>query len=210
MNPDCHLQTLNSQLLGLAVSCLTKAYADNQTYQLLLHAGRPGYRSRLRASFRHLLQLHLDSQSPVLLCRNAQQELVGVASMSSLFLRLEMQHHWLWRIKMMLTAGPMATQNFIQYFKIVASHLPKQQCRVITSLGVLPEHRAQGYGLALLQGLEQYADQDHDNAGLFVDTGPGRYLEFYQQQGFEPYAKLHFAELSPVILKRPSILEAKA
>lgn len=208
MTTACTIEPLEGNRIGLAASMLAKAYADEPIYQQLLHARRPGYNARLRATFRHLLALHLATESPVFCCRNDQGEMVGVASLSSLFLRLELKHHWLWRIKMLLTAGPDATQNYIQYFSLIAAHLPRQNCRVLTSLGVLPNARSQGYGQALLQHLEHFCDQDHENAGLYVDAGAGRYFEFYLQQGFEPYAKLHFAETEPCILRRPALIEA--
>lgn len=185
-----------------ARSLLYLSYKDEPTFKYLLDAHRPGYAQRIRATIRELIRLNTDRGQSIFGVLSEQGKLLGVAFVSPPELKNQIAKHWLWRLKMTLTAGFEGTRRFVQYFTEVQESLPLQGHRMVSLIGIHPEYQKQGLGKMLLEHIHQLTEEDSESVGLFLDTGNNRYLEFYKKLGYQVYAELPLGSSKEFVLFR--------
>lgn len=188
-----------------ARSLLYHSYKDEPTFKYLLDAHRPGYSQRIRATIRELIRLHLDRGEFVFgVMHKKQQRLLGVAFFSDLELKMDISKQFMWRMKMVLTAGFEGTRRFVQYFNEVQESLPAKNHRMVSLIGIHPDFQKQGLGKLLLETIHEMTDKDQNSIGLFLDTGNNRYLEFYKTLGYEIFTELPLGPVQEYVLFRPN------
>lgn len=210
---DVEVVRLDERYSRQARSLLFNSYKDEPTFHYLLNAHKPGYEQRIRATIRELIKLQFDRGEFVLgVMHKKEERLLGVAFFSDLELKREISSQFLWRLKMVLTAGFEGTKRFVQYFNDVQSSLPAKNHRMVSLIGIHPDFQKQGLGRLLLEKIHEVTDQDQNSIGLFLDTGNNRYLDFYKGLGYEVFTELPIGELKEFVLYRanPNYVERTA
>ena len=202
---DIDIVRIDERFSREARSLLYHSYKDEPSFQYLFDANRAGYSQRIRATIRELIRLNLDQGEFVFgVMHKTEQRLLGVAFFSDLELKMDISRQFLWRMKMLLTAGVEGTRRFVQYFTEVQESLPAKNHRMVSLIGIHPDFQKQGLGKMLLQKIHQLTDQDQNSIGLFLDTGNNRYLEFYKSLGYEIFTELPLGSLQEYVLFRPN------
>lgn len=184
-----------------AIAVLVKAYRDEPTYQYLFNHRKPGYRQRVRATIRELIDLYFElNQEAVGIL--ADDTLVAVAFIGEPELRLNLTHQISWRLRMVLTAGFASTRRYIDYHERIAALLPQEQAHQLPLMGVSPAYQGRGYGRMLLKTVEKLCEDNPRGAGLVLDTGNNRYLPFYESEGFRSIGTVQMGDLEDHILFR--------
>ncbi|MBK1874529.1 MULTISPECIES: GNAT family N-acetyltransferase [Marinobacter] len=199
---------LDISALNEARSILYDAYRDEPTFQYLFNHRKPGYKQRVRATVRELVDLYFDlNQESVGVMVN--DTLVAVAFIGDPDLRLNLANQFSWRIRMVLTAGFASTRRYLHYHERIRAMLPQPLAHQLPLMGVNPKYQNRGYGRLLLQAVQRLCAENPRGTGLVLDTGNSRYLPFYESEGFRSLGKLRVGGFEDHILFREIHPEAK-
>ncbi|MBU2863283.1 GNAT family N-acetyltransferase [Reinekea forsetii] len=202
---DVEVVRLDDRFSRQARSLLYHSYKDEPTFKYLLDAHRTGYKQRIRATIRELIKLHFSRGEFVLgVIHKKEERLIGIAFFSDLELKMDISNQFLWRCKMLLTAGFEGTRRYVEYFNDVQDSLPVKNHRMVSLIGIHPDFQKQGLGKKLLDSIHELTDKDNNSIGLFLDTGNNKYLNFYQSLGYEVFAELPLGPQKEYILYRPN------
>lgn len=159
---------LHEEHFSQVLSVLISAYADDPIYQALLHKEKPDFERRLRATLRELLIRHLSEDDPIFGVFDQQGELIACAALTAQSLKSEVSGSWLWRLKMLTTAGIGATSEFLQYIEQVDAYIPNYPHRLLTLFAVEQGHQQLGCGKYLMNYLIEYCQEDKASSSLYV------------------------------------------
>lgn len=199
---DSTVVRLDESALNEAKSILYKAYLHEPTFHYLLEFSKPGYEKRVRATVRELISLYFDLEQDAIGLLMGDT-LVAVAFVGSPELRLNLADQLSWRVRMMLTAGLTSTRRYIEYHRKIKSMLPEGQVHELPLLGVDPRYQDRGFGRLLLESVERLCRENPRTAGIVLDTGNSRYLDFYQSMGYEILGTLDLGTLHEHVLFKP-------
>ncbi|WP_239985831.1 GNAT family N-acetyltransferase [Marinobacter salexigens] len=200
---------LDVSALNEARSILYDAYRDEPTFQYLFNHRKPGYKQRVRATVRELVDLYFElNQESVGVMVN--DTLVAVAFIGDPDLRLNLANQFSWRIRMVLTAGFASTRRYMHYHQRIREILPQPLAHQLPLMGVNPKYQNRGYGRLLLQAVQRLCAENPRGTGLVLDTGNSRYLPFYESEGFRSLGKIRVGGLEDHILFREIHPETKA
>ncbi|GGE78630.1 GNAT family N-acetyltransferase [Streptosporangium jomthongense] len=215
MNSDSHnkpepvIVRLDITALNEARSILYDAYLSEPTFQYLFNHRKPGYKQRVRATVRELVDLYFDlEQEAVGVMVN--DTLVAVAFIGDPDLRLNLADQFSWRIRMVLTAGYASTRRYLSYHERIRAMLPQPLAHQLPLMGVNPKYQNRGYGRLLLKAVQRLCADNPRGSGLVLDTGNNRYLPFYESEGFRSLGKIRLGGFEDHILFREIHPEAKA
>lgn len=204
-NETVEIKRLDISAYRKARSILYHSYKNEPIFQLLLDASRPGYDQRIRATIRELVKLHFDRNETVLgLLSSKSNRIIGIAFIGNVEIKNDITKQWLWRFKMMLTAGIGGTNRFIEYYDQVQKKLPSDAHRMLSLIGIDPEFQGKGYGQQLMDAVHEVCKNDKSSIGLFLDTANSRIIDFYEKMGYEHYDDLDIDGIKDAILFRPS------
>ncbi len=195
MTDTLEIRTLDSGYAREARSLLYHAYRHDPTFAYLFDVDRPGYDQRVRATVRELVNQHFLQDQPAL-GLFLEDRLIGVALIAPPQRRLDVTESWVWRLRMLLTAGLRCTRRYLDYHATVLNCLPPGAFHVLPLLGVHPQFQGRRYGERLLEALHNWCADDPASEGLVIDTGNARYLNFYERQGYEEIGQV---AIGPVI-----------
>lgn len=169
---------LTDEHFSQMLTVLYSAYFNDPIYQTLLHAHKPHYDRRLRATLRELIIRHIGEADPVFGSFDEQGELVACACLTSQSLKSEVSGNWLWRLKMLTTAGIGATTDFLQYIDQIDAYIPCFPHRLLTLFAVEKGHQHQGWGIQLMQSMIQFCLEDESSSHLYLVTDELNYAFF--------------------------------
>lgn len=195
-----------------ARSLLYHAYRHEPTFAYLFESQRSGFDQRVRATVRELVQRHFAEELPAIGLL-MDDRLVAMVLVAPPQRRLEVTESWSWRLRMLLTAGFRCTRRYLDYHAAVAACLPAGPHHLLPLLGVHPEFQGQHLGEQLLAALHDWCAQDPNSQGVVLDTGNGRYLQFYQRQGYRKVGEVAIGPILDHVLFHPnpqSVLKATA
>jgi len=185
-----------------AQAILFRAYKNEPTFQYLFESRRKGYEQRVRATIRELVRVHFESEQATI-GLVLDNHLIAVALIGSPSARLGLGFRMNWRIRMMITAGMDCTWRYINYHKQIHRCLPQTAHHELPLIGVDAAYRNMGYGRQLMHEIEQVCLANPDSAGIALDTGNARYLNFYQGLGYQVVGKVKFGSLVESVLFKP-------
>ncbi|MBQ0747266.1 MAG: GNAT family N-acetyltransferase [Marinobacter sp.] len=207
--PEPVIVRLDISALNEARSILYDAYRDEPTFQYLFNHRKPGYKQRVRATLRELVDLYIDlGQEAVGVMVN--DTLVAVAFIGDPDLRLNLADQFSWRIRMVLTAGFASTRRYLDYHEKIRAMLPQPLAHQLPLMGVNPKYQNRGYGRLLLKAVQRLCADNPRGSGLVLDTGNNRYLPFYESEGFRSLGKIRLGGFEDHILFREIHPDAKA
>lgn len=186
-----------------ARSLLYQAYRHEPTFAYLFEQDRPGYDQRVRASVRELVERHFDEQLPAL-GLVLDDRLIGIALVSPPLKRFDITESWMWRLRMVLTAGFRCTRRYLEYHQAVLDSLPPGEYSVLPLIGIHPQFQGHGHGLQLLEALHDWCADDEHSKGVVLDTGNARYLEFYQRLGYQEVGQVAIGPVLEHVLYHPN------
>ncbi|GAB6387728.1 GNAT family N-acetyltransferase [Stutzerimonas marianensis] len=184
MPKPADVRMLDSGYAREARSLLYHAYRHEPTFAYLFESDRPGYEHRVRATVRELVNQHLTQEQPALGLL-LDDRLIAVALIAPPQRRLDVTESWVWRMRMLLTAGFRCTRRYLDYHATVLGCLPPGTYHLLPLMAVHPQFQGQHYGEQLLEALHNWCAQDSTSHGLMIDTGNPRYLRFYERQGYQ-------------------------
>lgn len=190
---------LDESSIKEAKSILYQAYHYEPTFKFLFDYERPGYDQRVRATIRELIELHFAKNQDAIGV-SIDDALVAVAFIGSPHVRLKLSDQLNWRIRMMLTAGLSSTRRYLDYHEQVAECLPTDQHHELPLMGVHPKHQNRGVGTLLLNSVETICSENSKSAGIGLDTGNSRYLDFYKKHGYEKVGEVKLGEITEHVL----------
>ncbi|TBU97622.1 GNAT family N-acetyltransferase [Phytopseudomonas dryadis] len=203
--PDRHAETrlLDGGYAREARSLLYQAYRHDPTFAYLFQAGRAGFDQRVRATVRELVQRHFNEELPAIGLL-LDDRLIGMALIAPPRRRLEITESWLWRLRMVLSTGFGCTQRYLAYHDAVLASLPPGAYHVLPLIGIHPEYQGHRYGEQLLTALHEWCAQDSGSAGIVLDTGNARYLDFYRRHGYQEIGEVAVGPVVEHIFLQPS------
>ena len=109
---------LDKSMRAQIANLLQHAYHSEPNYQHLLDSNKTGYRQRLRATFREIVNIHFMKGEQILGVVDTENDLLcGVALVLRNKNRVNLSRSVIWRLKMLLTAGFDCTVRVMDYQK---------------------------------------------------------------------------------------------
>ena len=100
---------------------------------------------------------------------------------------------------MMLTAGLASTRRYIDYHEQISALFPKDQHHELPLMGCFKASKS-GIGTTLIKAVEHLCVENPKSAGLGLDTGNARYLDFYKSLGYEQVGEIELESVKEVVL----------
>ncbi|MFT5716113.1 MAG: GNAT superfamily N-acetyltransferase [Oleiphilaceae bacterium] len=190
---------LESGAFAEAKAVLYRAYKNEPTFKYLFDFTRAGYKQRVRATIRELINLHFSTGQDVIGLA-LDDHLIAVALVGSPNIRLNLTSQINWRLRMMLTAGMDCTWRYIDYHKQIHACLPQDLHHELPLMGVDSKYRNLGYGKQLMKAVECICAENPRSVGIGLDTGNMRYLEFYKKLGYETVGEITLGNVTESVL----------
>ncbi|WP_119394614.1 GNAT family N-acetyltransferase [Salinibius halmophilus] len=189
------VRLLTDEHFSQVLTVLVSAYREDPIFKTLLHAEKPEFQRRLRATIRELLVRHLAEGDPIFGIQDEQGEITACGCITAQSLKSEVSGSWLWRLKMLTTAGIGATTEFLQYIDQIDAYIPSYPHRLLTLFAVEKGHQHQGLGVQLMDSIVQFCIEDEASSHLYLVSDMQNQTFFDQ---FEPIKVKSIAQLDNV------------
>ena len=164
---DFEIKHLSAVDLKVAASILYNAYFDDPLFCKIFKVDEEGYEMRLRSAIREELNTFWEAKQPMLgVYRDGS--LVAVTCLLTPNPDFGHGRYWHWRLRMLMTAGFLGTQQLLHKEKLVRSELPTEECHMISFIGVHPQHQDRGLGHILLAGINEVVSSTEGLKGVGV------------------------------------------
>lgn len=197
------IRQLDSGYSREARSLLYHAYRHEPTFGYMFESDRPGYDQRVRATIRELVHQHFLEDLPALGLM-ADDRLVGIALIAPPQRRLDITESWNWRMRMLLTTGFRCTRRYLEYHAAVLACLPPGPYHLLPLLGVHPQFQGLHLGRQLFEALHSWCAEEASSQGLVLNTGNGRYVEYYKRLGYEEVGELAIGPIVEHVFFHPN------
>lgn len=197
------VRQLDSGYSREARSLLYHAYRHEPTFRYMFESDRPGYDQRVRATIRELVRQHFLEDLPALGLL-ADDRLIGIALIAPPQRRLDITESWGWRMRMLLTTGFRCTRRYLEYHAAVLACLPSGPYHLLPLIGVLPQFQGMQLGRQLLDALHGWCAEEASSQGLVLNTGNGRYVEYYKRLGYEEVGELAIGPIVEHVFFHPN------
>ncbi|WP_417699629.1 GNAT family N-acetyltransferase [Pseudoalteromonas lipolytica] len=192
------VQYLSAEDISTAASLIYQAYHDDPVLQNVLgyKEDNPSkYETKLRALVREELASFWQEKQP-LIGLYSQSRLKAIACVFDSSSELQAERYWHWRLKLMLSAGYLQTNQLIEKECTIREMLAeKGQYLFLAFIAVDPHFQRQGLGRYLLRGLDDLVDSHQQVSGLAVFVTRGEQREFFSSEGFEVFKALSFNQV---------------
>lgn len=196
---DFEVRFLSASDLKVAASILYNAYYDDPLFCEIFDQDEEGYEVRLRGAIREELNTFWEAKQPMMgVFKNGS--LVATTCLINPEPEFGHSRYWHWRLKMLLTAGFLGTQQFLEKEKIVREKLPEKKCHMISFIGVQPALQDQGIGHILLAAINEVIDADEHSNGVAVFATLEKCLSFFDDGGFKLIEKVEASRIKGQIL----------
>ncbi|MCF2908643.1 GNAT family N-acetyltransferase [Pseudoalteromonas sp. DL2-H2.2] len=213
-NPASSAQLTVKHLLPedstVAASLLYRAYHDDKLFKDVLGGSdAQTYESRLRALIREELSCFGQSAQPLIGLYQAQS-LLAIACVFEAQTELQASRRWDWRLRLMMSAGYLQTQQLIDKEKTIREALADQgHYYFLSFIAVEPHYQGQGLGHHLLDALDELVKENPIASGLGVFVSEADQNAFFRQHGYEKFQVLTFKSVQGELLfkARAAIME---
>ncbi|WP_125716121.1 GNAT family N-acetyltransferase [Pseudoalteromonas rubra] len=213
-NPASSAQLTVKHLLPedstVAASLLYRAYHDDKLFRDVLGGSdAQTYESRLRALIREELSCFGQSAQPLIGLYQAQS-LLAIACVFEAQTELQASRRWDWRLRLMMSAGYLQTQQLIDKEKTIREALADQgHYYFLSFIAVEPHYQGQGLGHHLLDALDELVKENPVASGLGVFVSEADQNAFFRQHGYEKFQVLTFKSVQGELLfkTRAAIME---
>ena len=196
---DFEIKHLSAVDLKVAASILYNAYFDDPLFCKIFKADEEGYEMRLRSAIREELNTFWEAKQPMLgVYRDGS--LVAVTCLLTPNPDFGHGRYWHWRLRMLMTAGFLGTQQLLHKEKLVRAELPTEDCHMISFIGVHPQHQDRGLGHILLAGINEVVSSTEGSNGVGVFVTLNKCLSFFTSGGFTFIKKLSTENITGQIM----------
>ncbi|PAJ74363.1 GNAT family N-acetyltransferase [Pseudoalteromonas sp. NBT06-2] len=194
---------LTAEDLNLAASLLYQAYHDDPLLMEILNSSKSSsfaYEKKLRALIREELNCFWQRHEP-LVGLFKEGALKAVACVFKSDSKIKAQRMWHWRLKLMLSAGYLTTQQLIEKENTIRQALDEYDYyHFLAFIAVAPGMQKQGVGSFLLRALDDLINTDDDTLGLAVYITRDDLKPLFITDGFKSIKKLEFCNISGDLL----------
>lgn len=194
---------LTAEDLSLAASLLYQAYHDDPLLMEILNSSTTtaaAYEKKLRALIREELNSFWQGHEPLVGLFKGDT-LKAVACVFKSGSQMKAQRVWHWRLKLMLSAGYLTTQQLIEKEKVIRQSLDEYDCyHFLAFIAVAPSMQKQGFGSFLLRALDDLIKTDEDTLGLAVYVTREDLRALFITGGFKCIKQLKFSNISGDLL----------
>ncbi|PCC13238.1 GNAT family N-acetyltransferase [Pseudoalteromonas sp. JB197] len=197
------VQYLAAEDISIAASLIYQAYHDDPILQTMLNyeqESKSAYEKKLRSLIREELSSFWQEKQPLIgLYRN--DKLKAVACVFESNSQLQAQRYWHWRLKLMLSAGYLQTNQLIDKEQTIRDALQQQgNYYFLAFIAVDPHFHGQGFGRYLLRGLNDLVQSNAESAGMAVFVTRKEHTQFFKTEGFESFKQLTFNKIAGELL----------
>lgn len=171
---------LTAEDIKLASSLLYQSYHDDPFFSQCFKASEAGYEQRLRAAIREELSVFWSAHQPMIGIFDQEDHLIAVACVIEPDADFGAGRYWHWRLKMMLTAGMVSTNNMIEKEKAVRAAISYQQYHLMSFIAVHPLHQKSGVGHFLLSAVDSLIREHETTEGVGVLVTVDKYQPFFE------------------------------
>lgn len=180
--------------LRVAASLLFQSYKDDPIFQEIFKAEKDGYEQRLRAAIREELNVFWQSGQSMFGVYDGDT-LEGVVCITRPDNAFGPGRFWHWRLKMLLTAGYLSTQQMLEKERLVAKAVPYENYLLLAFIAVHPRYQHKGLGHLLVSAVNTILRAESDAEGVVALATRAEYESFLAHQG---YAKLSSIQLGKI------------
>lgn len=197
------VQYLAAEDISIAASLIYQAYHDDPILQTMLNyeqESKSAYEKKLRSLIREELSSFWQEKQPLIgLYRN--DKLKAVACVFESNSQLQAQRYWHWRLKLMLSAGYLQTNQLIDKEQTIRDALQQQgNYYFLAFIAVDPHFHGQGFGRYLLRGLNDLVQSNAESTGMAVFVTRKEHTQFFKTEGFESFKQLTFNKVAGELL----------
>lgn len=197
------VQYLAAEDISIAASLIYQAYHDDPILQTMLNyeqESKSAYEKKLRSLIREELSSFWQEKQPLIgLYRN--DKLKAVACVFESNSQLQAQRYWHWRLKLMLSAGYLQTNQLIDKEQTIRDALEQQgNYYFLAFIAVDPHFHGQGFGRYLLRGLNDLIQSNAESTGMAVFVTRKEHTQFFKTEGFESFKQLTFNKVAGELL----------
>lgn len=197
---------LGGEDLKLAASLLFQSYHDDPLFTEIFRVSAPGYEARLRSAIREELSTFWQAEQPTIGLFYHEQ-LLGVACVVGPDSGIGASRLWHWRLKMLLTAGYVSTQQLLQKEQKIHAAMPAKAYHMLAFIAVAPKYQHAGLGHYLMQAVDSLVDEDPESAGIGVFVTLDKYKPFFADDHYEQVSELVFGSVSGCLMFRAKKLK---
>ena len=197
------VQYIEAEDISTAASLIYQAYHDDPVLKTMLGydgKNKAVYEKKLRALIREELSSFWQEKQPLIgLYRSGK--LKAVACMFDSLSQLQAQRYWHWRLKLMLSAGYLQTNQLIEKEQTIRDTLKeKGHYYFLAFIAVDPHFHGQGFGRYLLRGLDELVKANSESSGLAVFVTRSEHTELFKSEGFLTFKQLTFNQVAGELL----------
>lgn len=202
-NESYSVHYIAAEDISIAASLIYQAYHDDPVLQKMLNYSPDSlaaYEKKLRSLIREELSTFWQEKQPLIgLYRNDKLKAVACVFESSS--QLQAERYWHWRLKLMLSAGYLETNQLIEKEKTIREALKdKGNYYFLAFIAVDPHFQGQGLGRYLLRGLEDLVKSNPQSTGMAVFVTREQHIAFFHTEGFNRLKKLEFNNVEGELL----------
>ncbi|MBE0457684.1 GNAT family N-acetyltransferase [Pseudoalteromonas sp. KG3] len=202
-NETLRVQYIAAEDISIAASLIYQAYHDDPLLQPLLNyseSNKASYEKKLRALIREELNTFWQEKQP-LIGLYKQDRLKAVACVFESDSQLQAQRYWHWRLKLMLSAGYLQTNQLIEKEQTIRNALSSQgNYYFLAFIAVDPHFHGQGIGRYLLRGLNDLVQSNDSASGMAVFVTQDKHTAFFASEGFTSLQHLTFNNVQGELL----------
>ncbi|WP_425439312.1 GNAT family N-acetyltransferase [Pseudoalteromonas denitrificans] len=199
---------LTAEDLNIAASLLYQAYHDDPLLMKILKSDKStasSYEKKLRALIREELNSFWQGHQPLIGLFKGES-LKAVACVFKSDTQMKAQRYWHWRLKLMLSAGYLTTQQLIEKESAIREELNEYSTyHFLAFIAVAPGMQKQGLGRYLLRALDDLIENDNETAGLAVYVTRDDLHNLFITSGFKCLKALAFSNVQGSLLFKTKI-----
>jgi len=192
---------LTAEDVNLAASLLYVAYHDDPIFKEIFDGTKEGYDTRLRGAIREELSAFWQTQQPMIGLFSGPH-LLGVACLIEPQKGLEPERFWHWRLKMMLHAGFLSTQNMIEKEKKVAAAIPHEHYHLLTFIAIHPDHQHHGLGQYLVKAVDSIVSENQISEGVAVFVTKENNKPLFDGDNYETLTNITIGDVAGTLMFR--------
>jgi ribosomal protein S18 acetylase RimI-like enzyme len=192
---------LTAEDLKIAASILYLAYHDDPLFINIFEVEKEGYENRLRSAIREELNAFWQTKQPMIGLFD-EDRLLAVACLIEPRTALEPNRFWHWRLKMLLTAGFLGTQQMVEKESVVREHMPSRYFHMLSLIGVHPDQQDHGLGHVLMSAIESVMLEDPKSEGVGMFVTLPKCLSFFADGNYQLVEELQVGRIKGHIMFR--------
>ncbi|GAB2994506.1 GNAT family N-acetyltransferase [Psychrosphaera aestuarii] len=192
---------LSAEDINLAASLLYVAYHEDPVFKEIFDGDKPDYDKRLRSAIREELGAFWQTQQPMIGLFSGEH-LLGVACLIEPQRELEPERFWHWRLKMMLHAGYLSTQNMIEKEKRVAAAIPHEHYHLLTFIAIHPDHQHHGLGQYLVKAVDSIVNESEISEGVAIFVTKEKNKPLFDGDNYQALTDIQIGNVSGTLMFR--------